>query len=303
MRIHHLNCSTMCPFGGHFMDRQTKGIGEAHLVCHCLLVETREGLVLIDTGLGLRDVFKPQERIDGLFRNFLRPKLRAEETAIRQIRSLGFRPSEVRHIILTHLDFDHAGGLDDFPHAQVHVMETELKAATHPKGFISNRRYSPSQLTGSKTWNTYYQEGEKWFGFDAVRQLKGLPPEILMIPLFGHTEGHIGVAVETDQGWLLHAGDAYFFQGELNKDYSCPPGLRAYQTIMEVSRHQRLFNQKRLKDLAHTHHKDVRVFCAHDKVEFQDLKTEKLRLLAGTSENFENVFWMRREQGKERPLQ
>lgn len=300
MRIHHLNCSTFCPLGGHFIDRVTPGLKPAHLVCHCLLVETHEGLVLIDTGLGMKDVFKPQERINPLLRGLLRPKLDANETAARQIRAIGFSPSDVRHIVVTHLDFEHAGGIDDFPHAEVHVMEAEVNAATNPKGFISKRRYQPAQLTHAKTWNTYYAEGEKWFGFEAVRQLKGLPPEILMIPLSGHTEGHAGVAVNTDQGWLLHAGDAYFFRGEINHDYSCPSGLRAFQKIMEVNRKLRTFNQMKLRDLAHNHHGDVRIFSAHDAIEFEDLKSEPQRLLAGTTENFENVLWMRRNLQNEK---
>lgn len=303
MRIHHLNCGSLCPFGGHMFDRLSKGLGEAHLVCHCLLVETQSGLVLIDTGLGMRDVFYPQERINPLFRTVLRPKLEAEETAVRQIRALGFQPSDVRHIILTHLDFDHAGGIDDFPHAQVHVMDAELRAATQPKGFVATRRYAPAQLTHSKTWNRYYAEGEKWFGFEAVRELQGLPPEILMVPLVGHTEGHAGIAVETDQGWLLHAGDAYFFRGELNHDYSCPSGLRGYQKLMETNRKQRIFNQLKLRDLAHDHHGDVRIFSAHDAVEFEDLKMEEPRLLAGTNETFENVIWMRRQHYQSQSMQ
>lgn len=297
MRIHHLNCASLCPFGGHLFDRQARGMGEAHLVCHCMLVETQSGLVLIDTGLGMRDVFYPQERISPVFRALLRPELKADETAVRQIRALGFQPTDVRHIILTHLDFDHAGGIDDFPHAEVHVMESELNAALNAKGFINSRRYSTSQLTHTKTWHTYYAEGEKWHGFEAVRELQGLPPEILMIPLAGHTEGHAGIAVESDQGWLLHAGDAYFFRGELNKDYSCPSGLRGYQKMMEVNRKQRLFNQMKLRDLAHAHPDDVRIFSAHDKAEFEDLKNEEPRLLAGTNETFENVLWMRRQTG------
>jgi glyoxylase-like metal-dependent hydrolase (beta-lactamase superfamily II) len=295
MRIHHLNCSTFCPLGGKLMDRLTSGYGEARLVCHCLLVETNQGLVLIDTGLGMRDVFEPYKRISHFFRGLLRPTLLREETAVFQIKKLGFTPSDVRHIVLTHLDFDHAGGIDDFPQGQVHLMEPELRAATNPKSFISRNRYSPNQLTRVKTWNSYFPQGEKWFGFDAVRDLKGLPPEILLIPLYGHTEGHAGIAVQTDTGWLLHAGDAYFFRGEINQDYSCPPGLRSYQKMMEVNRKMRLWNQMRLRDLAHEHHRDIRIFSAHDAVEFDDLRTDKDRLLAGTAKNYENVIWMRRQ--------
>lgn len=301
MRIHHLNCSTFCPLGGHFIDRISHGFKEAHLVCHCLLVETHEGLVLVDTGLGIKDVFKPNDRMSPFMRTLLRPKLDSNETAIRQIRALGFSPSDIRHIILTHLDFDHAGGIDDFPHAEVHVMEPEVEAALRPKGFIAKRRYRPSQLSQSKRWNTYYAEGEKWFGFEAVRQLTGLPSEILMVPLLGHTEGHAGVAINTDKGWLLHAGDAYFFRGEINNDYNCPAGLRAFQKMMQVNAKMRAFNQMRLRDLARDHH-NVRIFSAHDSVEFEDLKNAPARLLAGTTEEFENVLWMKKNQLSERPL-
>src|SRR5207245_5655496 len=40
-------------------------------------------------------------------------------------------------------------------------------------------------------------------------------PDILMIPLPGHTLGHCGIAVRAKDKWLLHAGDAYFFHGQL----------------------------------------------------------------------------------------
>lgn len=300
MRIHHLNCATFCPFGGHYTDRVSPGLGAAHLVCHCLLVETHQGLVLIDTGLGMKDIFGPKQRINGFLKNIVRPKLDVEETAAKQIRRLGFNNSDVRHIVLTHLDFDHAGGIDDFPHAQVHVMQTELQAAQNAKGFIATKRYRPEELVHAKTWNIYEPEGEKWFGFDAVKQLCGLGPEILMVPLTGHTLGHAGIAVNTDHGWLLHAGDAYFFRGELNVDYSCPPGLMAYQRLMDADSKMRQENQMKLRDLAHQHHHDVRIFCAHDAIEFKDLLAAEPTLLAGTSENFENVLWMRRHnlQGK-----
>lgn len=55
------------------MDGMTPGIGPAKLVCHTLLIESEQGLVLIDTGMGLRDVQNPKERISGFFRKVLRP--------------------------------------------------------------------------------------------------------------------------------------------------------------------------------------------------------------------------------------
>ena len=56
-------------------------------------------------------------------------------TAMRQIERLGFSPREVRHIVMTHLDFDHTGGIEDFPWAAVHVSARELDAASRATGF------------------------------------------------------------------------------------------------------------------------------------------------------------------------
>jgi glyoxylase-like metal-dependent hydrolase (beta-lactamase superfamily II) len=266
MRIHHLNCGTMCPFGGRLMDGQTRGIRPATLVCHCLLVETDRGLVLVDTGLGLGDVARP-DRLSRFFRGVLRPALREHETAARQIARLGLSPSAVRHIVLTHLDFDHAGGIRDFPNAQVHLHAQEHRSAIDRRSFIPRRRYCPMQWTNGIAWKEYDTFGERWFGFDSVRQLEGLPPEILLVPLIGHTWGHSGVAVQSDTGWLLHAGDAYFFREEMSPEAPrCTPGLASYQTMMEVDRNARLTNQTRLRELVATH-PEVRVFSAHDLTE------------------------------------
>ncbi|WP_157871168.1 MBL fold metallo-hydrolase, partial [Streptomyces aurantiacus] len=48
-------------------------------------------------------------------RDVLRPALDLRETALHQIRQLGFRAEDVTHIVVTHFDADHVGGLADFP--------------------------------------------------------------------------------------------------------------------------------------------------------------------------------------------
>jgi glyoxylase-like metal-dependent hydrolase (beta-lactamase superfamily II) len=271
MRIHHLDCGTMCPFGGRLMDGLDGVLRGAHIVCHCLLLEGRDGLVLVDTGLGLRDVDHSQPRLAAFFRGLMRPQLRAEQTAIAQVRALGFSPDDVRHVVLTHLDFDHAGGLEDFPQALVHVFEPELQAATRREGFIGRGRYRPLQWDEITRWLTYREQGETWAGFGCVRGLRGLDDEILMVPLIGHTWGHCGIAIRQPDGWLLHAGDAYFYRDEMLREPRCTPGLRAYQRMMEVNRAARLHNQQRLREMVHAR-PDVRVFSAHDPVELQRLR-------------------------------
>ncbi|RAK56659.1 MBL fold metallo-hydrolase [Phenylobacterium deserti] len=271
MRVHHLNCGTDCPFGGAFFDGRSKG-ALGHLVCHCLLIETDTGLVLVDTGYGLKDVKRPFEgRIPKPFAAMLNIRLREEETAIRQIERLGFSARDVRHIVLTHLDFDHAGGLEDFPEATVHLMGAEMTSFRKDRqGFVMTNRYRPMQIDEVHSWRTYEPQGEPWFGFSAVRQLEGLPPEILLIPLKGHTQGHAGVAVQTGTGWLLHAGDAYFYRDEVRRpDRRCTPGLRFYQNMMEVDRASRLHNQQRLRELSLDGSAGVRMICAHDVVEYE----------------------------------
>lgn len=260
------------------MDGMTPGIGSSKVVCHTLLIECSDGLVLIDTGMGINDVHHP-ERTSPFLRKILRPILSEFETAHYQVRELGFNPEDVRHIILTHLDFDHAGGIDDFPNATVHLLNAEREAAMKRDTFLAKRRYSPQQLTHANTWKTYFPDGENWYGFQSVRQLKGLPPEILLIPLIGNTEGHAGIAVRTNSGWLLHAGDAYFFRGEMDEEYHCTPGLLAYQKMMEVIREKRILNQERLRQLALNHKHEVTVFCAHDAIEYLSFKEGPARHL------------------------
>ncbi|MDY6925239.1 MAG: MBL fold metallo-hydrolase [Pseudomonadota bacterium] len=272
MKIHHINCGTDCPFGGALMDGCSHG-PLARLVCHCLLIETpSSGLVLVDTGYGLNDVREPHPRTSRTMHGLLNIRFREQETARRQVEAMGYSARDVRHIVLTHLDFDHAGGLEDFPEAQVHLTAAELSAARRLDGGIASRkRYRPMQLDGVRNWRDYAATGgEGWFGFEAVRDLAGLPPEILLIPLKGHTWGHAGVAVQGPDGWLLHAGDAYFFRDEVRRpERKCTPGLRLYQTLMEVDRAARLTNQQRLRTLSLDRGAGVRMICAHDPVEYE----------------------------------
>ncbi len=284
MHIHHLNCGCMCPVGGALFDGFSRGL-TARLVCHCLLVETNQGLVLIDTGFGLRDVQSPYSRLSPFFIHFNGIQFDRKYTAIDQLERLGFSARDVRHIVLTHLDFDHAGGLEDFPEATVHVMQTEIEAAQERRGFIASQRYRPDLWDEVKRWKYYSAGGEPWFGFEAVRDLEGLPPEILLIPLAGHTRGHAGIAIQTAEGWLLNAGDAYFYRHEMDSDQRrCTPGMRFYQTMMEVDREARLHNQERLRALSRDRTKGVRLFCSHDAIEFkafadQSSDSENLKLL------------------------
>jgi glyoxylase-like metal-dependent hydrolase (beta-lactamase superfamily II) len=280
MQIHHLNCISTCPLGGKLMDgRSASLLQRGALACHCLLVETIAGLVLVDTGLGLRDVANPRSRLSAFFLSLLSPDFREEMTAIRQVQRLGFEPRDVRHIVLTHLDFDHAGGLDDFPLATVHMLAAERDYALTQRTWLDRQRFRPQQWSTRAQWRVYQPDGgERWYGFERVRQLHGLPPEIALVPLTGHTHGHAGVAVQKSGKWLLQAGDAYFFHAEMDPERPrCTPGLRFYQWMMEKDRSARLANQDRLRELRRAHGTDVDVVCGHDPSDFERLAGRALR--------------------------
>lgn len=270
MKVHHLNCATMCPPSARLVNGEGSLFARGRMVCHCLLIETDAGLVLVDTALGTGDVENPN-RLGRPFVGFVHPVLRREETALAQVEALGFKREDVRHILVTHLDVDHAGGLGDFPSAKVHIYRDEYKAALNPANYQERTRYIQAQWAHGPDWVTYETGGELWHGFAAVRDLQGLPPEILYVPTVGHTRGHCAVAVQTPEGWLLHCGDAYFYHGEMEAHPHCTPGLAFFQRVIAHKNEARLRNQRRLRELADSHREDIRLFSAHDPVELDRL--------------------------------
>jgi glyoxylase-like metal-dependent hydrolase (beta-lactamase superfamily II) len=195
MTIHLLNCFTC---NARFGDLKT---GMA-----CLLIESDQGLILVDTGLGLDDYAHPT-----WFTNFFRVitimPFDPNEAAINRITQLGYKPEDVKNIVLTHMHFDHMSGLPDFPHAKIHVHRREYDSFTDRKTLQwTDAAYIPRYIAHRPEFILYDKVDSKWYDFDAIR----LPfqPEMYFIPLFGHSQGHCGVVIKTTDGWLFHAGDA-----------------------------------------------------------------------------------------------
>jgi glyoxylase-like metal-dependent hydrolase (beta-lactamase superfamily II) len=243
-------------------------LASANVVCHCLAIETGDGLVLVDTGFGTEDARNPRQ-LGAAFRALMRPRPLVGTTALAQLEALGFAASDVRHIVTTHLDLDHAGGLPDFPQAEVHVFAPELEAALNPRLRERLRYIGGAHWKHSPRWVSHGAGGEGWFGFESVRILPGIDTEVLLVPLIGHSRGHTAVAVNAGDGWLLHCGDAYFNHGEVARPPSCPPALRLFQSLMATDNAARKRNQERLRELASAHGDEVTLFCAHDPHELE----------------------------------
>ena len=261
--IHHLTCGSFCPICAPMFGQ--KG-WKAHLVCHCLLVETDRGLVLIDTGLGTQDYLHTQQRLGSLLTKFGAIVPDIHLSAFHQIQRLGYSLDDVKHIFVSHLDFDHAGGISDFPNATVHVLASEFNA-TQSLSLKGKNRYKTEQFKYHRYWNFAEQaDGEAWFNLQKVKGLPLFQDEILMVPLIGHTLGHSAIAVKKQDGWILFCGDAYFSHLELNPKNSLR-ALDLTERLLAEDNQQRLRNLKQLQYLAQ-HEPSIELICAHDPVEF-----------------------------------
>jgi glyoxylase-like metal-dependent hydrolase (beta-lactamase superfamily II) len=275
MRVHHLNCGSLCPRGRRLIDGDGGWLEKGHIVCHCLAIESDDGLVLVDTGFGIEDAGDPRRL--GVQR-LMGAKPAIETTALRHLEALGFAATDVRHIVITHLDPDHSGGLPDFPHAEVHVFAPELEAALQPRA-DERLRYGGVHWQHGPNWAPHRSDGgDRWRGFESVRILPDLGVELALVPLIGHSRGHTGVAIENGDGWLLHCGDAYFNHGEVETPPSFPSTLSFIQRLLAADRKARASNRDRLRELAARDGDDLTLICSHDPHEL-----ERERARAGTA--------------------
>lgn len=248
MNVYHLNCGIL------------HAPPNPQAACHCLLIECDGRLTLIDTGIGLQDIARPQERIGQPAIDAAGFQFHESLTAVRQIEQLGFQTSDVTDIVLTHADPDHAGGLADFPAATVHLSAEEFARLES-----GHWRYSPIQFDHQPRWATNAQSAEHWFSLESRQILNRGELDVRMIPLFGHTLGHCGVATRHGNRWLLHVGDAYYLRVELSTDDHPVSQLAAMRADDDEQRRRSLAQLRRLWQ---EHSAEIELFGYHDFTEF-----------------------------------
>ena len=251
IEIYHLNCvKIVSPINNN--------------VCgHCLLIKENDHLLLVDTGIGLLDTRNPTERIGKQIIDIVGYRFYENQTAVKQIERLGFDPENVTECIISHLDNDHTGGLADFPEATVHVAIEEFE--NYNSG---NPRYLRTPLSHKPVIRTYKKTAFSWFGFEARKISSNIKTDIFLIPLFGHTLGHCGVALNTGSKWLFYIADAYYMRVELT-DKNHP--------VNELAKMRADDNDLRINTLDKirnfiSEHPEIDVFGYHDIEEFNYYK-------------------------------
>ena len=196
-------------------------------VCSYLL-DTDEGWVLLDAGMNPADGRDPA-RMDEKFRRFglTPPVIRDDHLLDRQFAQLGVRFEDVRHVILSHLHYDHCGCLLQFTHARVSVQRKEYEQAFADKAGFAYFR------------DEFDDPRVRWELRDGDWQAM---PGLRLLDTRGHTNGHQSALIDLPSGGTLvlpfDAGDLQenfdqeILPGETCDDEAALRAIRRLKALM-----------------------------------------------------------------------
>jgi len=180
-----------------------------------LLEHPSAGPVLVDTGfhrsVADRSSSERARNLGRVGRLLARTaQMRPEQAVSAQLERLGVAPSDVRIVLMTHLHFDHASALCDFPAATVLVAAPEWAAATGRTPFLHG--YSRAQLDRRPRYLTIdFSPGSAAPAgpFQATADVFG-DGSVTLAFTPGHSLGHVSVILRLQAGEALLTGDAVY---------------------------------------------------------------------------------------------
>lgn len=160
-------------------------------------IEHPDGLVLVDTGMDV-----PPPRVQRSLRRIApEPSIAPGQDIASGLRGRGLDPGAVTTVVVTHLDWDHVGGVGAFPRARVLVHRLEMAFAGTRLGRM---RVQPERWPESFAPELVDLDGPPLGPFAASRTVVD---GISLVPLPGHSPGQAGVVVEDDGPPLLLCAD------------------------------------------------------------------------------------------------
>lgn len=166
------------------------------------LIEHPMGAVLVDTGMHT-DLAKPGDYLDSVS-VFFDVGIDDERLVGSALRSVDVDPADIDVVILTHLHFDHAGGLAQIPNARVVVQRDEWAAG------LDDDRAAANTFV-----QTDYRLGHDVVQVDGEHDVFG-DGAILCLPTPGHTPGHQSVRVRLADREVVVCGDCAYFERTLD---------------------------------------------------------------------------------------
>jgi glyoxylase-like metal-dependent hydrolase (beta-lactamase superfamily II) len=208
------------------------------------LIEHPKGLVLFDTGIAPLAIDDPvaaygQELADALGMNST-----PEQRIDRQLEAIGYKTSDVTHLVASHLHFDHSGGHHLFPNAKFYIGQGEFAFAYDPAP-IGAFCFIRDELDAMRKYDWHEVPGVDvdLFGDGSL--------VILFMP--GHTPGELSLKVRLASRTFILTGDALHLRDALELEYHFPidaDTLSAVRTIKRI---------KRLREA-----EDATVWISHD---------------------------------------